>query len=1620
MASNPLAMEPPRTQSPQVPQQAHVSLYGGDYPKCELTWPQLIHAEIIAVTSAMRKNSRWSGISVSGLNMGSLGMSMGLRTGLSGGKDSNYRNQESPLMHGFTNLRTYLTTVRDISELDASMLLTPFLDVIRSGNTTGPIAGAALSSVEKFLQYGIIGLSSPNIAVAMGNLASAATHCKFEASDSVSDEVVLLKMLQVLQMALICPCGSVLSDEAVCEMMETGLSMCCQMRLSEMLRRSAEHVMINMIMAMFERLKLIKDEDDIEAEVDNNESNEESPATRADPHMNAPKTFASPSPSDAEKLKESVMSSPKDSSPILENGESRTSVVSKAEDSTKNVVDVALNVGTQEATDDVVEETDVIPVPYGLPAIRELLRVLISLLNPHEHKHTDSMRLMALSILNVAFDVGGKSISRFESLRSLITDEFCKYLFQLAKTDSIPLLTLTLRVISTVFDTMRPYLKLQQELFLFFLIERLTRTGTTNTGITYNIDEEGNVNFVLPNTDAIRDGRESGYVDVRSASPSLGGRPADARSVKSNSDSNLYSGEVRELLLECLTQCARIPTFMVDLWVNFDSDISCGNLFEELIHFLSKNSFPEPTSYSASNSHMLCLDALLLFISHMVDRVSEEDAFEDDASFIPPSELLARKEEKQVLLEGASLFNDSPKKGIQYLKEQGVIVEDANGDFTDSLAHFLMSTPKLNKKSLGEYLGHPKNVPLLKRFMRQFDFSNKRVDEALRILLETFRLPGESQQIDRITETFADAFIESKPSEVANQEAAYVLAFSVIMLNTDQHNRQVRHRMSFDQYKSNVRGINAGNDFAVEYLQAIFDAIRSDEIVMPEEHEGQLGFNYAWKQLLQHAKSAGLFTVCNTAAYDKHIFQLAWKPTVAAISYAFNTAQDDVTLQKAITGFHQCALLSAHYQLHDVFDSIIVSLASMTGLVDNEETDITAPDPIVDVAGQKYIVSRLAVRFGRNYKGQLAAVVAFAVASEHGSILRKGWVKVLRMIKNLFINSLLPSSMLQVEDFLVGTTLIPLKPKASPPPKQQARKDASLLSTLSSYLLSPYSGDDAYRADPTEEEVESTMCAVDCVVACRLEELFSDIRFLGKEPLEYLMKAIRTIGYKTVIDESTTPIVYDPATIFFLELMISITIQNVERIDAVWPYMYDYIAGILEKANNQSVLLLERTVVGLLRVCICVADKPSMQKELENCFKLLLNLPDGVLQAVAEQTMAGILNLLKLDSPQVISCWSFILDVVQSTAGHADASNYGFESAVYILTYEKGSHIDTEQFNKLVNIFGAFAAVAAPTSPAKESPARSRAAQTPKTIKSPQISIERGKKSIEHIFQLHQLIPRLSQNKTANEVWDCYWQPILNNLNQQCCTACREVRQYALTFLQRTILLSDITKYEDEDNMDRQPWVNIFDNVLIPMLSELLRPEVYELDPLGIDEARMRASALLCKIFLHYCSRMLEMTAFIDIWMEILDILDGSMHTSENDHLAEAVRESLKNMVLVMYTSGAFTNVPPHDVPAGTTPEYNHLWDLTWERLDGFMPRLRELFPAAPTEPVVEESQPEANVDQPQANSQPEINAQPGSTNNSVEDKISANDQHSNIPPPQETDDNSSDIIDASSTVHAI
>jgi brefeldin A-resistance guanine nucleotide exchange factor 1 len=55
------------------------------------------------------------------------------------------------------------------------------------------------------------------------------------------------------------------------------------------------------------------------------------------------------------------------------------------------------------------------------------------------------------------------------------------------------------------------------------------------------------------------------------------------------------------------------------------------------------------------------------------------------------------------------------------------------------------------------------------------------------------------------------------------------------------------------------------------------------------------------------------------------------------------------------------------------------------------------------------------------------------------------------------------------------------------------------------------------------------------------------------EPLQALMTAIGKVGYDhEAVKNAETTIPYDPATVLFLEFMITITIRNHSRIDLLW------------------------------------------------------------------------------------------------------------------------------------------------------------------------------------------------------------------------------------------------------------------------------------------------------------------------------------------------------------------------------------------------------------------------------------------------------------------------------------
>ncbi|GMI31569.1 hypothetical protein TrCOL_g1860 [Triparma columacea] len=179
-------------------------------------------------------------------------------------------------------------------------------------------------------------------------------------------------------------------------------------------------------------------------------------------------------------------------------------------------------------------------------------------------------------------------------------------------------------------------------------------------------------------------------------------------------------------------------------------------------------------------------------------------------------------------------FNTKPKLAVQYLQEHaGMICNPA--EFAEWIYEFIES---LSKKKIGEFLGSSAdfNVNTLESFLRFHDFTDLSLSNALRQLLRTFRLPGEAQVIDRILERFAKRFIECNPKSFRCEDGAYVLAFSIIMLNTDLHNKSIpeHKKMKLEEFVRNNRGIDDGQDPPREMLERIYTNIRDEEILMNE------------------------------------------------------------------------------------------------------------------------------------------------------------------------------------------------------------------------------------------------------------------------------------------------------------------------------------------------------------------------------------------------------------------------------------------------------------------------------------------------------------------------------------------------------------------------------------------------------------------------------------------------------------------------------------------------------------------------------------------------------------------------------------------------------------------
>lgn len=173
------------------------------------------------------------------------------------------------------------------------------------------------------------------------------------------------------------------------------------------------------------------------------------------------------------------------------------------------------------------------------------------------------MRLSALSTLDTALQTSGGRIAVHNDLADQVRDTAARYLFQLIRTDNPVILGAGLRTTSTMLATMGSNLKLQLELFICFLIDRLQPPPLVSAGPT-----------ALP--------AHLGTGLSRPSSPAPGAMSASTDSTAS------VPSETRELLLETLAQLARKQSFMVDCWVNYDCESESEDVYERLVAFLTR------------------------------------------------------------------------------------------------------------------------------------------------------------------------------------------------------------------------------------------------------------------------------------------------------------------------------------------------------------------------------------------------------------------------------------------------------------------------------------------------------------------------------------------------------------------------------------------------------------------------------------------------------------------------------------------------------------------------------------------------------------------------------------------------------------------------------------------------------------------------------------------------------------------------------------------------------------------------------------------------------------------------------------------------------------------------
>ncbi|KAJ0099255.1 hypothetical protein Patl1_21868 [Pistacia atlantica] len=1467
----------------------------------------MINSEIGAVLAVMRRNVRW-----------------GVRY------VTDDDQLEHTLIHSLKELRKQIFLWQNQwHTIDPAVYVQPFLDVIQSDETGAPITGVALSSVYKILTLDVLDLDTVNVGDAMHLIVDAVTSCRFEVTDPASEEVVLMKILQVLLACMKSKAAVKLSNQHVCNIVNTCFRVVHQASSKgELLQRIARHTMHELVRCIFSHLhdvdspeqslvdrswsgageKVISDDLIAGVYVILNQ------AVKANNNMLLDALAGALI--EQSKFRDELQFIEKCSASFiciskleylscpgpflkfllfvqvglekdltfgnkpLENGnvsvendgQSSTEYMSNANEMDANKVEISSGMEAAQNGEKIMME------PFGVPCMVEIFHFLCSLLNvienmgvgprPNPIAYDEDVPLFALGLINSAIELGGSSFSKHPTLLALIQDELFRNLMQFGLSMSPLILSTVCSIVLNLYHHLRTELKAQLEAFFSCVLLRIAQS---KHGSSY---------------------------------------------------------QQQEVAMEALVDLCRQQTFMTEMYANFDCDITSGNLFEDLVNLLSKSAFPVNGPLSAM--HVLALDGLISMIQGMAERMSNELPAPEGAS-IDPEEYNAfwslkcedygdpnywvpfvrkMKYIKRRLMVGADHFNRDSKKGLEYLQGMHLLPDKLD---PQSVAFFFRYTTGLDKNLIGDFLGNHDEfcVQVLQEFAGTFNFQGMTLDTALRLFLGTFRLPGESQKIQRVLEAFSERYYEQSPDILTNKDAALLLSYSIILLNTDQHNVQVKKKMSEDDFIRNNRQINGGKDLPREYLSELYHSICENEILMiPDQGVGFPAMTSSrWINVMHKSKETTPFIMCDsTALLDHDMFAILSGPTIAAMSVVFEQVEQEDILQRCIDGFLAISKISTCCHFGGVLDDLVLSLCRFTALL----------NPLS--------VEEAVLAFGDDTKARMAMTTVFTIANRYGDYIHSGWKNILDCVLSLHKLGLLPPRLARdaADDMEPSSDVEQGKPATGSlstshvTPLATSRKSSGFIGRFSQLLSFDI---EEPTLQPSEEEIAAKQRTHEIIQNCHIDSIFTESKFLQAESLMELVKALILAagrlrkGSSSMEDEDTG--------VFCLELLIAITLNNRDRIMLIWQGVYEHIASIVQ-STVMPCKLVEKAVFGLLRICQRLLPyKENLTDELLKSLQLILKLDARVADAYCEHITQEVMRLVKANATHIRSHagWRTIISLLSITARHPEASEAGFEALAFIMS--DGVHLLPSNYILCVDAARQFA--------------ESRVGEVDRSVSALDLMGGSVVCLVRWSTETKNTVGEEAALKLSQDIGEM-WLRLVQGLKKVSLDQREEVRNHAVLVLQRSLAAVDGI------HLPNALWFQCFDMAIFTLLDDLLEiaqansPKDYR----NIDGTLVLAMKLMSKAFLQSLQDLSQQPSFCKLWLGVLNHMEGYMKLrlrgkrSENIH--ELVPELLKNNLLVMKTAGIL--LPTDDIGGDS------FWQLTWLHVKKIAPSLQsEVFP---------------------------------------------------------------------------